>query len=94
MHFFDDIVDRELAALLRYAREECNLKEKIAKLFTQRVGPSLACLFQGIERFVSFFQQHRRERGVGLLAIPRTAIGRAQSIHQLNQISKSLRHEN
>ena len=88
----DYVIDVEFTAFRSDAREECDLKEQIAKFFAQRFGPSFARFFQRIEGFVGLFQKHRRQRGIGLLAVPGTAVGRAQARHQCYEVIKSYRH--
>jgi len=77
-----DVVDRELIALLRDLCVEDDLKQQIAKLVTQFAGPSLARVLDRFKRLVRFFEQHRRERGVRLLAVPGAAVWRTQPSHK------------
>ena len=59
-------------------RVQDNLEEEIAKLAGQlRRGPAL----KGVVDLVRLLQEERTERQVGLLAVPRAAIGRAQAGH-------------
>src|SRR5258705_6953271 len=51
-----------------------------------------ARFFNSFESLISFFQQHRSQRGIGLLAVPRATAGRSKSIHQDNQVSECSRH--
>ena len=92
VNFIDHVVNVEFAALLGDACKERDLKKQIAQFLAQIVRPSEARFFQCIKCFVSFFEEHRRERGVGLFAIPGTSTGRAQAVHQGDQISKGFGH--
>src|SRR5688500_11346460 len=92
VNLFDHVIDGELTPLFSDPRKEGDLEKQIAKLLAQRIRPALARFFQSIEGFVSFLKQHRRQSRVSLLAIPRTAARRAESIHQLDEIGESLRH--
>ena len=53
---------------------------------------TFARLFDGFKRLVRLFEQHRRERGVGLFAVPGTAGRRAQTIHQSYEITECCWH--
>jgi hypothetical protein len=78
----EQIGHRELALLLGETRVEDHLEEKIAELLAQR------CAAAGLDRFehfVRFFDQERLQRGARLLAIPRTAAGFAQSLHDVEE---------
>ncbi len=86
------VVNRELAALARDLGVKDDLKKQIAQLAAQLSGAAFACRLDGLEGFVGLFQKHRRERRVSLLAIPRAAIGRAQTRHQFDEISEGGGH--
>ena len=50
------------------------------------IGLATEGFFEGVECFIRFFEQHRRQRSVSLLAVPRTAAGRTQTIHQFDEV--------
>ena len=86
------IVNRKLAAFLRDLRVEDDLKQQIAEFITQFAWPAFARIFDGFKRLIRLLEKHRSERSVGLFAIPRAAVCRAQAIHEGDQISECSRH--
>ena len=62
----------ETTGLRRDLRVEDALKQDVAQLFSERV---VVAAFNGVDGFVGLLDQKRRERRVGLLAIPRAAMG-------------------
>src|SRR6266436_6822017 len=74
------------------SRSPSNLEKQIAEFFAQIVGPPLPRFFQRVEGLVSLFEQHWRQRRVSLFAIPRATAGRAQAVHQIDQVSERLGH--
>jgi len=93
VHLLNHVVDGKLAPLGRDAREEGNLEKQIAEFFTQIVRPPLARFFQRVEGFVGFFEQHWRQCRVSLFAIPWTTAGRAQTVHQIDQVIECFGHK-
>src|SRR5688500_3881614 len=88
----DYVVDTKLAAFLRHLRVEDDLKEKIAELVAQFRGVAFACFFYRFKGFVRLSEQHRRERGVCLFAVPGTAVWRAEAFHQIYEIVERCGH--
>src|SRR5215204_712106 len=87
-----DVIDSEFAALFCNLRVEHNLEQQVTKFIAQFRRSAFACFFDSFKRFVRFFEQHRRECRVSLLAIPGAAVWRAQTIHQGNQVRECGRH--
>jgi len=75
-----DVFDVEVAALLRDTALKHDLKQEVAQLFAVRAGSAQP---HRVEYLIGLLQEERGERLVGLLAIPRTAVGPAQTIHDL-----------
>src|SRR5437660_11754162 len=78
--------NRKLSALSCDLRVEDDLKKKIAEFVAQFRRFSFARLFNSLERFVSLFQKHGRERFISLLTIPGAAFGRAKTRHQCDKV--------
>jgi hypothetical protein len=72
----------ELAELAGYLSVDHHLEEQIAQLLGQMTGITG---LQRVENFVGFFDEMGLQRGSGLLAIPRTAIGGAKTRHDFNE---------
>jgi len=73
-----DVLEIEFAALLRDARLEDDLEQEVAELLAMGRGNSRR---HRLERLVSLLEKERRERFVGLLAVPRAPVRAAQAIH-------------
>jgi hypothetical protein len=76
--FADDVVDGEAAFLVGDLRVEENLKEEVAE-FLGEFGVVRGV--EGVEDFIGFFDEIRAESRVGLLAVPRAAVGCAETGH-------------
>ncbi len=87
-----NVVDRELVAFFRDLRVEDDLKQQIAEFVAEFSGLAFARVFDRFESLVRFFEQHRRKRGVGLFAVPGTAVWRAQTLHQIYEIVECCGH--
>src|SRR5689334_13828057 len=88
-----DVVDCEFAALLRDLSIKNYLKQQITEFVAEFARAAFTRVFDGFKRLVRLFEQHRRKCGVSLFAVPWTAVWRAQSIHEGNQIIKCSGHE-
>src|SRR6185369_5922794 len=86
------VVDGEFAAFLRDLCIENYLKQQVTEFVAELARAAFTRVFDGFKRFVCFFEQHRRKRGVSLFAVPWTAVWRAQAIHEGNQIIKCSGH--
>src|SRR6185369_14365313 len=87
-----DVVDCEFTAFLRDLCIENYLKQQVTELVAEFARPAFARILDGFKRLIRLFEQHRRERGVSLFAVPWTSIWRAQAIHEGNQIIECSRH--
>ena len=76
-----NVVDVEFTPFAGDPREESNLEQQVAELLAQCRGPAFARFFEHVERLISFFQKHRRQGGIRLIAIPRTTARRSQAVH-------------
>ena len=79
----------EGAALARHLCVKYHLEQKIAELvFEMRKIPAL----DGIGDLVGFLDRVGRDARKGLLAIPRAAVGRAQPLHDREQLLHRCAH--
>ena len=76
---------RNRSSSARHLRVEDGLQQKVAQLFGELapVAP-----VDGVEHLVGLFERVRLDGVEGLLAVPRTAAGRAQARHQIHQLLK------
>ena len=82
-----DVVDVEPSLVGRDLGVKRHLQQQVAKLVAH------ARLVAGVDRgeqLVGLFEQVPRKRPMGLLAIPRTAVGRAEQRLHANEIEKTL----
>ena len=77
--FADDIMDRETALFGGDLRVEEDLEEEVAQFFGEF---GVVAGVEGVEDFISFLNEIGAEGGVGLLAIPWAAAGRAEAGHE------------
>ena len=81
------IVDAEEILLGGHLRVEDGLQQKVAQFFGELVPVAAV---DGVEHFVGLFERVGLDGVEGLLAVPRTAAGRAQAGHDLDQFLKLL----
>jgi len=80
--FADHVDDRETALLLSDLCVEEHLEKEVAEFFGDS---SIIGGLQGVEDFVGFFDEIGAKSGVSLLAVPGTAIGRAEARHERDE---------
>jgi hypothetical protein len=85
VEFGDNIGDGEAALLA----SDLSVKEDLEKEVTEFLGElGIVCAIEGIEDFVGFFDEISAEGGVGLLAVPGAAVGRAEARHDSDEFFK------
>ena len=62
-----------------------NLKQEVAELVPKGI---LVVGVDGLQRLVRLLEEMSRERAVGLLVIPRTALRSTQACHHANEIEQ------
>jgi hypothetical protein len=84
--FADNVVDGEAALLGGDLGVEEDLEKEVAELLGEFgvVGG-----VEGVEDFVSFFDEVRAEGGVGLFAVPGAAAGSAEASHYGSKFGES-----
>ena len=68
----------EIAVLARHLGVEYDLQKHVAQFVVHMVDVAVA---HGLNVFVALLQQARQQALMGLLAVPGTAVGRAQALH-------------
>ena len=76
-----DLLDGEAAFLGRDLGVEDDLQQHVAQFAAQLV---VVAGVDGLQRLVGLFEQIGFEAGVGLFAVPGTAVGRPQPGHHLH----------
>jgi len=84
------VLKGESATFGREIGVENNLEEKIAEFFAQ-IG--VIGLGDGVDRFAGFLEETGAEGFVRLLAVPRTALGRAEEADDGAEAGYGLRRE-
>jgi hypothetical protein len=74
---------------LAFLRADLPVKHDLEKQVPELVA-KIVPIFRlgGLDHLISFFDQHRAERRVSLLAIPGATVWRAQSRHHIDQVLK------
>src|SRR5262245_43427972 len=88
-HLFVDAGDRLVQVEMAFLRADLPIKHDLEKQVPKLVA-KIVPIFRlgGLDYLISFFDQHRAERRVILLAIPGAAVRRAQSRHHIEQVLK------
>ena len=83
-----DVVDVERLArvLLGDAGLEGDLEQQVAQLLPHVVG---VAALDGLDRLVGLLEEVGHEAGVGLLGVPRAAPGRAQPVHDRDDVEQA-----
>ena len=83
------IVNRKVALFLAHLRMENHLEKHIAEFLAHVF---LVAVLRSIDKLTTFLDQIRQQRMRSLLTVPRAAVFRAQTRHDIDKIIKCILH--
>ena len=85
----DHVINRKVALFLAHLRMENHLEQHITEFLAHVL---FVAILRGIDKLTAFFNQIWQQRMRGLLAVPRAAVFRTQTSHNIDEILKRVLH--